>query len=523
MNTRAKGIAIAAVLLVLAVAIGIRSHSSRQRAEAAAHAANPFAYPQLPSGALELSKALAGQPQLYELMSRSKVSPRLANYISQAQMEVLGQSDTSFHFVLRYPDKNSIDETLSIAADPAYQPSPVDVERAARAHSNVHAPKLTSKKTGNTQWQITLQYHLPYGVLPAELLQKLQQTKSSRFRLPDFLDPIPTVHADGGLPAGEAVVSAVANFFATYYDKKWEMEAHSVGVDVPLALLDLLDDALTLKGWMSELGEVEDCAKNPTNPLSQKASHDSNYQNDVLNQLNGAKGDVMSTIAPTLASDTAGFITHWLPFGAGAAAGVIFSTQDEAVSQYAENRIQEAQKYVVPCHNEELTAGQYRPMKGTLIYDYNLGGKECRDDKCVVSSDERHFEGTLTMIPDQFGFLVGKGTGKYKGKQTQHAWDRYCKSEGWSEETQGAAEIDAQAGGDDPSNGVIQLHAGSNDASVTSNGTTCNGAAKPTTTSAGGVGFSCEFHGVDFINGGTVSTFQTGDAHGTCKLELSRQ
>lgn len=466
----------------------------------------------------------ADQARVYELMSRYSMKPRLASYIAQAQWRILDQTDTSIHFIINYPDSAKIDESVNVAADPSYTPTPADLQRAARSPHQVHGASFTTKKTGPKEWQYTLQYHLPYSQIPSELLQRILPKSNSASGGSHVFDLVRPVYADGALPAGEAVVSVVANYFATYYDKMWEMEKHSVGVDIPLALLDLADDLLTLKGWVSEVGELEDCAKNPTNPLSQKASHDQNYQHDVLDPLSDAKGDVISTLAPTLASDTAGFITHWLPFGSGAVAGLIFSTQDEAVAQFAEGRIQEAGKYIVPCHEQEMVAGQFRPMQGTLTYAYKFNSNECKIGKCVEFEEERKFEGAVHLVPDSFGYLAGQGNGQFNGKSKQHAWDQYCKTAGWNQELEGPGKIEVEAGGDSPLNGYIKVRFGSNDLTRKSSQTSCSGERRSDPNQAGAFGgASCDFPNVDLVHGGTYSAFENGDPHGTCKLELAPQ
>jgi len=524
MNVKTKAIiAGTAIVLILGIAAGLRIQSfSRKRAQSA-QSVNPFALAAQPGAAMpDMSEIVGNQANLLELMTKSKMKPRLANYISTAQLQVVSQTDTSVHLVITYADKSTIDENITVDADPSYTPGPVDLERAARTGSKVHGPKLTVKRKGPNQWEYMLQYHVPYSAIPSDLLQKIQSSGISQRTNAGFHDWVPPVYADGGLAAGEGVVSILANYFATYYDKMWEMEKKSVGVDVPLALLDLGDDILTLKGWMSEIGELEDCAKNPTNPLSQKASHDPNYQHDVLDPLNDAKGDVESTLVPTLASDTAGFVTHWLPFGSGAVVGLIFSTQDEAISQYAEGRIEEAGRYVVPCHHEQLTAGQFRPMQGNLTYSYKSSTHDCRDDKCVQGDVDRQFEGSAQLTSDSSGYLGGKGVGEFKITANQRAWDRYCKSSGWHQDSKGAGEIDLLAGGT-PLDGVIRATLKSNSLALEGESTTCSGSKVPYHQENGWLAVSCEFHNVDLVHGGTFSAFETGDSHGTCKLEISPQ
>ena len=364
---------------------------------------SPSSQPPRPAGSIGDLSALAnlyaasatvGDPKLIEGMSRYRVGPKGAKYISQGKMQILGQTDTSVHVAITFPDKVTIDEVATIAADPGYAPTAAEIGWATQKGFTVHGTKLKLTKKSDGGWTYTLQYHLPYSALPPDLLEKIQPGSTKKASANHFFELVPVARAEGGEVTGEGVISIIANYTAeAYKDMDWanihsytqleeELEGvdnlKSLGADVPLALFDFLEDMGQLKGWNQELNELEDCAKNPTNPLSQKASHDSNYQHDVMDQLEAADGDVNSTIVPTLASDAAGYLSHFLPFGGAVVTTLVFSTQDEAVSEYANGRIEEARKYMVPCDKEsEMTAFGYKPMAGKFEYKYNASSRDC--------------------------------------------------------------------------------------------------------------------------------------------------
>ena len=340
------------VLLTAVIAAGSKldaiSRDRAQQRQAAAQAADQAASILALQSALQTVNAPAPDPKLQEIMAKYRLGPNSANRIAQAKLEILTQTDTSVHFSLTFADHTTVDETATIAADATYRPTASDLEKAARRHSQIHGVKLTNKKTGEKTGTYTLQYHVPYSALPIDLQQKIHAAPGSKTAR--FFDLVPTANAQGAEATGEAVISVIANYFAESYKTwkkvggEWEEfeNGKSLGADVPLAAVDLLEDGLSYKGWMDEMKKLEDCAKNPTNPLTQKASQDPNYQHEVMDQLNDAKGDVQSTAVPTLASDAAGYLSHFLPFGGGAVTTIVFSTQDEAVSEYAEGRIKEA-------------------------------------------------------------------------------------------------------------------------------------------------------------------------------------
>jgi len=145
----------------------------------------------------------------------------------------------------------------------------------------------------------TLQYHVPYNVMSSELRQKLQPATN---HAADFFTLVPNAWAGDAEATGEGVISIIANYTAEAYKdidfthiKSWselELEgvdnAKSLGADVPLALFDFLEDAAQMTLRQSELSKLKDCAKNPTNPLTQKAQLDpATYKNEVVNQGGG--------------------------------------------------------------------------------------------------------------------------------------------------------------------------------------------------------------------------------------------
>jgi len=510
-------IIIAAVLFFLLS--GFRFLPWFHKPEPPPQATNPFvSFPPGFTPSLPPMTALSADPKINEIMTKYQLGPKAADYIAQAKLEILNQTDTSVHFLITYPDKTTTDETITITSDPKYTPSPGDLERSARTGSKVHGPTFAVKKSGQKEWQYTLQYHVPYSAMPGDLVQKLQHPSSNQTGRIDLPDLIPQVHADGGLGAGEGAVSIVANYFATYYEKMWEMSAKSVGVDVPLALMDLAEDSAQLKLWMDEMGKMQDCAQNPTNPLSQKVSQDSNYQRDVLDPLSAAKGDVASTLVPTLASDTANFVTHWLPFGSGAVVGLIFSTQDDAVSQYAEGRIEEARKYVVPCDDVPMSPGNLRPMDGTFTYAYMK--------KTADESETKTAEGKFPLNIVSGG-LAGEGTAQFTHEESSKSMSPVpsCQGIAHSMKAKGDLKITAQGGGT-PLGGVIELRVNGElpvveTQLVGNGGNKCVEQSKNNTTF---YSFVCHFDHLDMVHGGTFSTFAEGEnGRGTCTIDLSRK
>ncbi len=523
-------IVIAVVLFVLLTGAHFISSFRRPAPAPPPQAMNPFgSFPPPVSGipdTTDMSKIVGDPGMVSELMTKYNLKPRLASYIAQSKMQILDQTDTSVHFAITFPDQTTLDETATIAADPAYTPTPAELEQATKRGSKVYGAKLTHKKTGPQAWTYTLQYHIPYQALPPALQQKVRPASSSNSGAAHLFDLVPPVYASEGEVAGFEALSVVSNYFAESY-KAWQWEegiledsetARSLGADLPLALVDLAADGVTFKRWMDEMGKLEDCAKNPTNPLSQKATHDSNYQHDVLDQMSEFKGNVESTAVPTLASDVAGYLGHFLPFGGGAVASLILSTQDDAVSEYAQNRIEDAEKYLVPCDNVPMMPGDLRPMEGALTYTYIL--------KTADQSNTQTAEGKFPLNKVSGG-LAGEGTAKFTQEITSMSTSSVpsCKGIADSVKAKGELKITAQGGGT-PYGGVIELHVSGNVPVVEAQlvGEGANKCVEQTKNYMGTFGIVCHFDHVDMVHGGTFATNadDTG-GRGICRIELERK
>jgi hypothetical protein len=174
---------------------------------------------------------------------------------------------------------------------------------------------------------------------------------------------------------------------------------------VPLALFDFLEDAAQMTLWQSELSKLKDCAKNPTNPLTQKAQLDpSSYNHDVMDEVGEAQWDVSMTVWPTVASDAANYVSHFMPFGMGIAIGLIFSTQDEAISQYADGRIDNAKQAVVPCEEHPSAGARFE-----YVYHHERSG-------AYVGTIDGNASGDFDISADPYGVGVygGEGSGKFE-------------------------------------------------------------------------------------------------------------
>jgi len=470
------------------------------------------------------------QVAMYKLMGERHLSARAAVYLMKSKIQLIEETKTSTHFLMSFPDGGTIEETLTILPNQPYTPTATDLERAARTGSRVYNPRVKFKKNGTDSLQATLEYNVPYSALPKEVLERMGAPAPPNNA--GFFNLVPPAWGQARA-IGEPTLGLFANMLAEHL-KDWKLihgeweefdNAKSLGIDAPLAILDLILSMKELGGQLSQIGDLQDCAKNPTNPLTQKASHDPNHEHDVLDPLSDAKGNVGSSWLPRVANVGAGYLTHFLPFGSGFMLGPLLAMNDDAINSINEERIHDAEKLVVPCDKPaELTPGAFRAMKGGFAYKYNLDDKTCLQVEsqggCSFHTETRTAEGKFSLTPDQFGFLVGGGSGAIQEQGQMHvdktqASDRFTKS--------GALTAEFKCGGDDPQSGVIQMTIHGEALEWDEQGTGPRGESQPHMhLKSGSFAATCEFRNVDFTKGGSYSAYAQDDSHGTCTIELER-
>jgi hypothetical protein len=202
-----------------------------------------------------------------------------------------------------------------------------------------------------------------------------------------------------------------------------------------------------------------------------------------------------------------------MPFGAGVLISPIVSANDQAIEQFAEDEINNAKKLVVPCDSPMLP-GNLRPMHLVLTYVYNA------TDSGVEEKREAGGEFDLNA---QMGGLGGLGTGKFTIERKQVQQGPNACAYGYKGKGDGEATITAEGGGT-PFGGVIELHFDTNlmlrQSGMVPNGEHC---AERSLDEMRNYNFTCHFDRLDLVHGGTFSTFQGGDGHGTCTIDLTRK
>jgi hypothetical protein len=406
------------------------------------------------------------QEAVNQLTREQHLTRRAAAYLVKAKIQLIGESKTSLQILMTFPDGVTITETIDLHPNQAYTPTTADLERTSRTQHPIYNPRLSFQKKSADSMQAILEYNVPYSALPKEMLEKV--TAGSPQPSDEFFTLVPRAWGQARAVA-EPSLAVVANVLAEHWkgvSKVTEEEfdtLKSLGADVPLAIFDLYMSMSELGDQLDAIGNLEDCANNPTNPLTQKATQDPNYQHDVLDQLSDAKSDVGSSGLPRVANVAAGYLTHFLPFGSGAALAPILGMNDDAINSINEHRIQDADKLVVECEkDQEMPSFGFRPMQGTFQYEYNGSYRHCNENGCNFNKEVRKGQGSFVIDPDATeASAAASNIGSGNTKSDGGFENSKCHGETHST-SEGPLKVSVEAGGT-PESAVLRLFFGSNE------------------------------------------------------------
>lgn len=470
------------------------------------------------------------QQAINKLTSEQHLTRRAAAYLVKSKIQLIGQSQSPFHFLMTFPDGVTIDETIELHPNQANTPAGGDLERTSHSQHRTYNPRLSFQKKSVDSMQATLEYSVPDSALPKEVLEKIEAGSSQPSA--EFFTLVPRAWGQARSVA-EPSLTVAANVLAEHWkgiSKVTEEEfdtLKSLGADVPLAIFDLYMSMSELGDQLDTIGNLQNCANNPTNPLTQKATQDPNYQHEVLDQLGEAKSDVASSALPRVANVAAGYLTHFLPFGSGAALAPILGMNDDAINSINEQRINDAEKLVVECEKDEaMPSFGFRPMAGKFEYQYNDAYRHCNENGCNFNKTVRQGAGTFVIDPNATEASaaannVGSGSEKADGGFETSK----CHGETHST-SQGPIKVSVEVGGT-PESAVLQLGLGSNEWIWTTDSSQTCGLMPPTHEeghNGSPAAVDCKFTKVDMIKGGHYATFSEADhGRGTCTIDLERK
>jgi hypothetical protein len=294
------------------------------------------------------------------------------------------------------------------------------------------------------------------------------------------------------------------------------MEKTAHALDNILTVKDLLKGYLEASDWLGEIGELQNCARNPNNPLAIKASQDPNYQKEVLDPLDDASSEIQMTALPKVANITASALTQFIPvFGLGVYISPIVDANDEAIAQIAEGTISDAKKAVTSCE-EMPEPPQKNRGDGTITFHTQLQHFNGLDKY------DRFVKGDFELVTDSTAGVGAPGRGMFRVEGTG-VFTQRSESAQYHTNTKCAAQAGISGHGSDVM-GYRMLEIGSH---------MINGSGDCVMQSSGRVyhsanyqdpGAVCKFPDADLVNGGNYTVHPEGDpvwSAGTeCILEL---
>jgi hypothetical protein len=430
------------------------------------------------------SNGVSSSPVVRTLMAQYGLNLKAATYLAGAKTQIVSQSSTSARLVFTFPDGATADETVVIQPDQQYSPTPEELAQASQSGLQAYNVKFSAVPDGPDHMQITWQYFVPYTSLPPDMQQMVRQqaTSASWFQL------VPSAWAQGsgggmGVKAGFGAAKGVFKAFKN--------------------IEDAADKSVQNYDWMNQLDALEDCAKHPTNPVTQKAYQDNPaYRDQTVAGIEGARSVVEQVTAVRfLALENAvasGFVGG--PFAG--ALGTLTAWNDKTLQYVANQQISDIAKSVTKC---EAEPPQPEQGDGKIVYHMHRQGYLDFDEEM------RLVQGYFTL---HSGPVAGSveliGRGKFQGNMKSSRFKTSSQCKGQSEISgggiYGSLRISGNPvlGGCDYNNGNKTIQLGPNDSDT---------------------GFVCEFHNVDLVNGGSYEVHAEGEESqwAACALDLKPQ
>jgi len=365
-----------------------------------------------------------------------------------------------------------------------YTPTPAEWAEAARTGRYTFDVKFSLAADGPEATRMTLEYFVPYSAFPQDLLQQIlgQPAAATRF---EFMSSA-WAQDEGGLGAAMSMGSKIGKNFNKITSALDKSEEHA--------------------DWMKRLDDLENCARNPTSPLTQNAyRRDPRYQQQTIDAIEAARSEVKQATAMRFLNQETSVATGLVggPLkNAVKATGSVSSWNDSTLKYIAEQRIADISKSV-DC--ELPNPPRLDPGDGTIKYHMHREGYLDYDE------EDRITAGQFDLRPGpQAGSVILSGEGTFKGGMS-------AAKVGTSAKCQGDSEIHGSGYAGD-----LWIHGGpvSGRCQFIDHGKVTEYGPQDSDTA-----FSCTFHKVDLVNGGSYEVRADGEesAWTTCSLDLKPQ
>lgn len=287
-----------------------------------------------------------------------------AIFAALSHVEVVEQSALSYAITQSYPTGNSAEMTITVLADQAGDPD---------ATSPVSA---TYSETDEGDFMFRLEYFIPYDEIPDDVEEEI------RGAVAGIGAPIAVAGIGGAL--GELTAGNAAGIRVTveaFVKKLFEtrVEDFLKGLEEGLgsgAIIDSLykalkaglevKDALAVRTehdeLMKRIDALEDCAENPTNPVTRRGyADDPGQKQRILDAIAEARANIKSNFAVMFLGLLNSVGSDLAAGAAGKVLGFIIGPGTEYVKQQLQELnagwIRDLEKLITPCKDYRLEVG----------------------------------------------------------------------------------------------------------------------------------------------------------------------
>lgn len=443
----------------------------------------------------QIQTALAEQAALArQSLARQSTAQTSAANATEAppQVRVVTEQPASLDLAITLPSGEVVNETISLQPDQPYQPTPA--ERAAQSAQSrqVFGARFRIESEGH---RLVLSYVVPTRLLPAELRERLygKRAETAGFHL------FSAAWAQSGMGLWTGVMTGMdmGNYSSdmvkgTKAFTKLASNAEKIG--------KALDTSDQFAHWMEQLDALENCARNPTHKVTQDAyQNNPGYQQQTIDAIGQARSEVKQATGLSYVNQEANVgmqLTH-APGILTQMTKAVSSWNDSALTDIGNGLVADASK-LVDC---DLAAPPPAAGDGTITYHLHREGffGIDVDDQLVKSTFV--ISSVPVMAPPGANPIELRGQGEFKGKIVSKQ----------SNTCTGTAGVRG-----DGVYGHLKISGGADSGQ-------CSGARFED--AARNAAFTCEFEGVDPVNGGKYQAQAAGEfaAWTECTLDLKPQ
>jgi hypothetical protein len=413
---------------------------------------------------------------------------------SLPQMRVLQETATEIHLALILPDGQSVDQIIALQPDQHYQPTAAEATALRQQSRQVFGATFKVENLPEGE-RVVLSYVIPSTALPTELRERLYGKIADTAAIHIF-NTAWAQSANMGFWTGVQTSSQVGKSFEWGSAVKGARKIKNNAEKVSHAL----DTSDQFSKWMAALDSLDDCARHPTQTVTQTAyKQDPGYQQRTIDAIGQARSEVQQAAGLSYVNQEANVAMQLTkaPKLASKLGKAMYSWNDSALTEIGNGLVADASK-LVDC---DPAPPPRESGDGTITYHLH------REGFWGIDVDDQLVKATVTisappvMPPPGIVAFNLRGQGEFKGKIVSKQ----------SNACAGVAEITG-----DGSDKYLHVTGGAASGS-------CNGIDF----AYGGrnANFTCDFGGVDPVNGGKYEVQAAGEfgPWTECTLDLTRR